>query len=86
MSTKKVETTVCVCVEVKKIESLDQKIAILEVLRDTLSTVKGNWAYYAEDEKVYADQGFEESSKRAGDRARAYEWFNELLEATAEKI
>lgn len=86
MSTKKLETTVCVCVEVKKIENLDQKIAVLEVVRDTLSTISASWAYYAEDEKVYADQGYEESSKRAGDRARAYEWFNELLGAIAEKI
>lgn len=86
MSTKKVENTVCVCVEVKKIENLDQKIAVLEVLRDTLSNVRGIWAYYAEDEKVYADQGYEEGSKRAGDRARACEWFGELLWAFAERI
>lgn len=85
MSTKK-ETKVCICVEVEKLEGINQKIAVLEVIKDTLSRVMNSYHYYAEDEKVYADQGFKESSQIAGERAKAYLYVNEILGTIAEKI
>lgn len=86
MSTKKENKTVCICVEVEKLESLKQRIEVLQILEDIMVTAKSTMKYFEQDAKAYAENGLDNYAQKEAERAENYAYAIAIIGKLAEKI